>query len=255
MGPSRRWGLLFLFLSGSVFQIPAGAETVRVFAAVSLTNVLQEIEKGYSEGTGTVVRFSFAGSSTLARQIEQGAPADIYLSANPAWMDYLEDRGFLEEGTRRDLLGNRLVVVAPKGEGFDVEPGKGTDFAGRFEGRLALADPSHVPAGMYAVQALRWLGWWEGVKDRLAMGQDVRMALAYVERGACPAGVVYATDAAVSSRVEVVARLPVAACDPIVYAGAILSGQDRPSVRRLVESLRSDAAVEVFQRYGFRVLP
>ena len=252
MDRSRRWWILFLFLS--VCRVPAEAETVRVYAATSLTNALQEIEKGYSEGTGIVVRFSFAGSSTLARQIEQGAPADVYLSANPAWMDYLEDRGYLEEGTRRDLLGNSLVVVAPKGEGFEMAPRRGTDLAGRFEGRLAMANPSHVPAGMYAAQALRWLGWWEGVKDRLALGQDVRTALAYVERGACPAGVVYATDAAVSSRVEVVARLPATACDPIVYAGAILRGQGRTPVRRLVEYLRSDAATEVFQRYGFRVL-
>ncbi len=246
--------VVFLFLAVSVFPASLQAEAIGVYAAASLTNALQDIVEEF-EGEGDVeVKLSFAGSSTLARQIAQGAPADVYLSANPVWMDYLEDRELVEPESRIDLLGNVLVVVAPKGEGFRVRPRKGFDFSGVFEGRLALADPSHVPAGMYAKQALEWLGWWEDVKGRLAVGHDVRTALVYVERGACPVGVVYATDAAVSSKVEVLARLPGESHDPIVYAVAIVKGRRNERTVRFMKALRSDTSSTIFQRYGFAVL-
>lgn len=244
--------VVFLLMALAVFPVCLQAEAVRVYAAASLTSVLQDIVEAF-EGE-VEVKLSFAGSSTLARQIAHGAPADVYLSANPVWMDYLEHRELIEPETRIDLLGNVLVVVAPVGEVFCVVPRKAFDFTGAFEGRLALADPSHVPAGMYAKQALEWLGWWEGVKGRLAVGHDVRAALVFVERGACPAGVVYATDAAVSSKVGVLARLPGASHDPIVYPVAIVKGRGNERTVRFVKALRSDRSRTIFQRYGFVVL-
>lgn len=227
------------------------AEVIHAFAGASLTHVLQDVGKAFTGRTGVEVRCSFAASSTLARQIEQGAPADVFLSANPMWMDYLEARGLIEVATRVDLLGNALVVVCPKDETVRIDPRRGFDFAGAFEGRLAVADPSHVPAGIYAKQALQWLGWWDGVADRLARGQNVRAALVYVERGACPVGVVYATDAAVSSLVAVVARIPRGACAPIVYPGAVIKGHNRTVVRQFMDYLLSAEAEEIFQRSGF----
>lgn len=252
MGPSPRWIFLLLSFIGSNFQISANAEPVLVYAAVSLTNVLQEVGKRYSEDLKEEVRFSFSGSSTLARQIKQGALAEIYISANSGWMDYLDNRRFLEEGTRRKLLGNSLVLIVPKGEEFNME--QGAKLSEYFEGRLALADPSHVPAGIYGMQALFRMGWWEGVKDRLALGQDARMALVYVERGACSTGIVYSTDAAISSKVVVVFRFPDSSSDPIVYEVAILRGKDRILVRQLVQYLWSDVSEKIFKKFGFQVL-
>ena len=227
------------------------AEVIHAFAGASLTHALQDVGKAFTEKNGCEVRFSFAASSTLARQIEQGAPADVYLSANPMWMDYLEARGLVEGATRVDLLGNALVVVCPKGEAVHIEPRRGFDFSGTFKGRLAVADPSHVPAGIYAKQALQWLGWWDGVADRLARGQTVRAALVYVERRACPVGVVYATDAEVSSLVRVVARIPREACGPIVYPGAVIKGHGQAAARQFMDYLQSAEAAEIFQRAGF----
>lgn len=259
-GPRRRAGTGITFLFQLVLWLGADAgayatdSPVRVYAAVSLTNALETIAEAFREETGIPVVSSFAGSSTLARQIERSAPVDLFLSANTAWMDYLESKALIEEGSRTALLGNALVVITPKGEGFDVEARKGFEFARAFEGRLALGDPSHVPAGIYAKEALKRLGWWKGVKDRLAVGHDARTALAYVERGACPAGVVYATDAAMSSGVAIVARLPRAACHPIEYPVALVKGRGRPAVDRLMKYLQSEAAETVFRSFGFEVL-
>ena len=200
------------------------------------------------------MRLSFGGSSTLAVQIENGAPADLYLSADRKWMDYLEARSVLEQGTRVDLLGNSLVIVAPKGEGFKVDIRKDFDFPGSFTGRLAVADPSHVPAGVYARQALQWLGWWDALADRLAPATDVRGALVYVARGECSAGIVYATDAAASPKVEVVAVLPAESHEAIVYPAGIIRGRGSPRVRRVLEFLKSSDAERTFQANGFTVL-
>ncbi|MCZ6632469.1 MAG: molybdate ABC transporter substrate-binding protein [bacterium] len=225
--------------------------TIRVYAAVSLTNALEDLVGVWEKGTDIQVQISFAGSSTLARQIEQGAPADVYVSANPKWMDYVAQKGLIEQASRRDLLRNTLVLIAPKGEGFHLHPVRGSAFGTRFSGRLALADPEHVPAGMYTHQALLWLGWWEGVQKRLAPGQDVRVALGYVARGACAVGIVYASDAMVSQQVEVIARLPEEACDPIVYPIAIVKGRAKKPVLEFVSFLFSTQAQKVFESYGF----
>jgi molybdate transport system substrate-binding protein len=229
-------------------------EPVTVYAAASLTSALEDLA-GQAKAQDLEMRLSFGSSSTLAKQVVQGAPADLFFSANVQWMDYLDEQGLIEPGTRTNLLGNTLVVIAPKGETFLVRPDKGFDFAGAFTGRLALGDPSHVPAGIYAKQALQSLGWWLALVDRLAPAVDVRAAMAYVERGECKAGVVYATDAAISDDVAVLATLPPESHDPIVYPVAVIKGQHRPEVKKALAFLQSKLAAETLQRHGFRVLP
>ncbi len=231
------------------------AEPVRVYAAASLIGSLKRIEEIFERESDLEIRYSFAASSTLARQIERGAPADVYISANPAWMAYLETRGLIRRDTRTDLLGNSLVIVAPGGEGFPIEWEKNFGFAAAFEGPLAVADPELVPAGIYAKQALVRLGWWGKLRDRVAVAQDVRAALAFVEQGACAAGIVYATDAASSDGVDVLAAFPAETHDAIVYPVAIVNGRDSANTRRFVDFLKSAPALGVFREDGFLVPP
>jgi len=242
-------GVILLFFT--ILRADA-AEPVTVYAAASLTSALEDLaEKAKAQDLD--MRLSFGSSSTLAKQVAQGAPADLYFSANVNWMDYLDQQGLVEPGTRTNLLGNTLVVIAPKGETFLVRREKGFDFAAAFTGRLALGDPSHVPAGIYAKQALQALGWWQALVDRLAPAVDVRAALSYVERGECKAGVIYATDAAISDNVAVLATLPPESHDPIIYPVAVIKDRNRPEVKKAMAFLQSKPAVETFQRYGFRV--
>ena len=205
---------------------PALAAAQSVFAAASLSSALAELATHY-EG----MRLSVASSSTLAKQIAAGAPADIYFSANAEWMDYLQARQHIEQDTRVDLLGNTLVVIASKEGPFAVRLARDFDFAGAFAGRLALGDPDHVPAGQYARQALEQLGWWPALKSRIAPAPDVRAALVYVERGECAAGLVYTTDAAQSDRVITLATVPDSLHRPIVYPAAIVKGRASAQVR------------------------
>ena len=225
-------------------------EFLHVYAAASLGDVLHEVGGKFEDDRAIKLLFSFASSSTLARQIEEGAPADVYISANPTWMDYLHERRLIVERTRMDLLGNDLVVVAPvdevRGDGVHDRMG----MLAHLDGRLALADPDHVPAGMYAKQSLVWFGWWEALRSRLALGSDVRAALAYVERGACPLGIVYGTDARASRHVQIVGVLPGESHDPIVYPAAALKGKFKLAVAFL-DYLRSKAAMDVFETHGF----
>ena len=241
---------LLSLLCGLVLAVPLPALAQTLYAAASLTSALQELAPQY----GGPLRLSFASSSALARQIEAGAPADLYFSANRAWMDYLEEKGLLEAGTRTDLLGNSLAFIAPRGEGFAVQVDRQFAFAAAFAGRLALADPDHVPAGLYARQALRALGWWEPLENRLAPALDVRAALVYVGRGECPVGLVYATDAACSDKVETLAAVPDSLHQPIRYPLAVLKGRLTPPVRRLLDFLQAPPSAAVFSRHGFAVL-
>lgn len=247
-----RWVMvvgIFLFCHGV-----ARAESVTVYGAASLSSVLQDLSVR-AEKHGLTMRLSLGGSSTLAKQITLGAPADIYFSANAKWMDYLAEQDLLEPDTRLNLLGNALVMVVPKGEGFHVVVKPDFNFANAFHGRLSVGDPSHVPAGMYAKEALETLGWWPTLKDRLAPADDVRGALMLVARGECSVGIVYATDAAMDAGVEVLATLPDSLLGaPIVYPVAVVKGQLTPDVKKVLAFFQSDEAVAVFQRYGFRVL-
>lgn len=230
----------------------ATAQDVTVFAAASLTNVLEQIGKRYREEGGTPVKFSFAASSTLAKQIESGAEADIFASADEQWMDYLVQRGLIVEGTRASKLGNTLVLITPISQPRNVDIKPGFDLAGMIgEGRLATGDPAHVPVGRYAEQALTKLGVWPLVAPKLARTDTVRAALALVERGEAPFGIVYGTDAAVSPKVHVAGTFPADTHTPISYPMAIVAKRDRPEVRRFLQYLNGPEAGAVFRAAGF----
>ena len=226
---------------------PGLAAGQTIFAAASLTSALVAL-KPYCED----LQLSLASSSTLAKQIAAGAPADLYFSASVAWMDYLQARDLIEPNTRTDLLSNALVFIAPRDETFPVRVDKGFDLAAVFTGRLAMGDPAHVPAGLYARQALVNLGWWPALKDRIAPAPNVRAALTYVERGECAAGLVYATDR--SEHVAVLATVPDSLHTAIIYPLAVISGRADDATRRLLTFLRSDLAADLFRRHGFTVL-
>ena len=232
----------------------AVAAPVTVFAAASLTDAMEAVGEAYTEATGAEVRFSFASSSTLARQIEAGAPADMYASANQRWMDHLQAQGLIAADTRVSPIANRLVLVAPAGEApADMTIAPGVDLARHLGegGRLAVGDPAHVPAGLYAEEALTSLGLWETLAPRLARADDVRAALALVARGEVPLGIVYATDAAITADVEVVGTFPAESHTPITYPFAVVADADGPAVERLFAFLTGAEARAIFAGFGF----
>ena len=229
---------------------------VVVFAAASTTNAVSEIGELFAARDLGRIRTSFASSSTLAKQIASGAPADVYLSANKRWMDYLEEKHLVVRTTRFNLLGNRIVLIAPVDSpvrAVDVSPGFALGALLGVDGRLSMGDPDHVPAGMYGKKALQHLAAWDQVKDRLAPMKDVRAALVLVERAEVPLGQVYATDAAISSKVRVVGTFPADSHPPIVYPVAAVSGGKLNSARPFLAFLRSAEARMVFEKYGFEV--
>jgi molybdate transport system substrate-binding protein len=232
---------------------PARAQTV--FAAASLTDVLRTLGQQWQAAGHPAPRFSFAASATLARQIEQGAPAALFFSADARWMDALAARGLLAPGSRRDLLHNQLVLVVPADHPIQVRLAPGFDLAGLLGagGRLAIGDPAFVPAGLYAREALGSLGLWPQVAQRLAPAADVRGALLLVARGEAPAGIVYATDAAVEPGVVRAGVFPPGSHAPITYPVALLRDADTPQARALLGFLESAQASAVFTRFGFGV--
>lgn len=236
--------------------LPARAQDATVFAAASLTNVLQELGRARRAAGAGALRFSFAASSALARQIEQGAPADIFVSADEPWMDYLARRNLIVAETRTSPLSNTLVLVTPAADSRSFVLARGFDLAGLLgSGRLALGDPAHVPAGTYARAALTALGLWEVAQPRLAPAENVRAALLLVERGEAPAGIVYATDAAVARGVRVAGTFPADSHPPISYPFAIVAGRDRPVVRAVFAYLTGPEARAAYARAGFSVRP
>ncbi|MES2180641.1 MAG: molybdate ABC transporter substrate-binding protein [Pseudomonadota bacterium] len=228
-------------------------EKVTVFAAASLTNALTDIGAQYEKEKTTKIVHSFAASSTLAKQIENGAPADIFVSADTKWMNYLQDKKLIDTASRKEFLGNQLVLIAPKGHGFNVKLDKSFDFAKAFDGRLCTGDIDSVPAGIYAKQSLTYLNWWNGIKTRIVGAQDVRGALAFVERGECAAGIVYETDAKVSSKVEIIATFPENSHKPIVYPIAFVANAKNVN-NDYFNYLQSPAALDIFKKYGFNIL-
>lgn len=223
-----------------------------LFAAASLGPALDEIAADFERHRDVGVRCNYASSSTLAMQIEAGAPADVFVSANPRWMDRLVEQGKVREEDRRELVGNSLVIVAPAGRTFAFDAGERRPLGTAFRGRLALGDPDHVPAGEYARSALVRAGWWDDLAPRVVPASDARAALALVERRACAAGIVYASDAATSPRVEVVAPIPESWHAPIVYPAALVAGADGLAADLLAAFETGD---DVFRRHGFRIPP
>jgi molybdate transport system substrate-binding protein len=226
-----------------------------VFAAVSLSDALADAGRAFTAATRVPVKSSFAASSLLAKQIEAGAPAEVFLSADTDWMDYLAKRGLLRAGTRHDLLGNRLVLVAPAASSAHVTLAPGVDLSAALAGgRLATGDPDSVPVGRYAQAALTYLGAWEQVAPRLVRAENVRSALEYVARGEAALGIVYRTDALAEKRVRVLDVFPADSHPPIIYPVALTSGAGAQAAA-FEDFLESAAAREIFARYGFELLP
>jgi molybdate transport system substrate-binding protein len=234
----------------------AAESEVVVFAAASTTNAVTQVGDLYAaKGLGKITT-SFASSSTLAKQIASGAPADVYLSANKKWMDFLEKKEAINKATRFDLLGNRIVLIAPmKSPIQTIDVKKGLDLAALLgsDGRLSMGDPGHVPAGMYGKGAMETLGLWAQVKDRLAPMKDVRAALVLVERAEAPLGQVYATDAAISKKVRVVGTFPLESHRPIVYPVAATAGGKTDSAVKFLDFLKTPEVRAIFEKYGFEV--
>ncbi|HEX6957925.1 MAG TPA: molybdate ABC transporter substrate-binding protein [Ferrovibrio sp.] len=237
----------------------ARADALLVFAAASLKAALSEVDAGWTaqqragkrEDDG--VKVSFAGSSALARQIEAGAPADLFISADLAWMEYLAQRRLVRPGTRVDLLGNRIVLIAPARSALQARIAPGFDLAGLLGagGRLAIADTDAVPAGRYGKAALQALKVWPQVERRLVQAENVRAALAFVARGEAPLGIVYATDAAAEPKVRIVDAFPEETHPPIVYPAAVLAASRHPAAAAYLSYLQGAAARTVFEKNGF----
>lgn len=248
-----------LFLAGAAaalvpLAVRAGGP-VTVFAAASLQESLTAAGAAWTAKSGTPVRFSFGASSAMARQIDQGAPADVFLSADEEWMDWLDGKGGIVAATRRRLLSNQLVLIAPTGSRTALKIGPGMPLArGLGEGRLAVADTTSVPAGKYARASLTSLGVWDSVSDRLLPAENVRTALAYVARGEAPLGIVYATDARAEPKVRVVGVFPAASHPPIIYPGAVTASSRNSGAASFLGFLQGPQASAVFRRYGFGVL-
>ena len=246
--PLRRLALAALFVLGAQ---AAAAESVTVFAAASLKTAMDDIAARFEDATGHDVSVSLAGSSVLARQIQQGAPADIFLSANTDWMDVLEADGLLAAGSRVDLLSNTLVLVAPA-PSESVEIGRDTDLARMLgEGRLAMAMVASVPAGIYGKAALEALGLWDEVAPQVAQADNVRAALALVALGEAPLGVVYGSDARAEPHVGVVGTFPEDSHPPITYPMARIAGHAGEGVDAFLQFLQGPEAAEVFEGQGF----
>ncbi|MEM6159963.1 molybdate ABC transporter substrate-binding protein [Erwinia sp. P6884] len=240
-------------LSVSVAGNAAAADKITVFAAASLTNALGEIAAQYQKDKKVEIVSSFASSSTLARQIEQGAPADLFISADLQWMDYATEKNTMDKASRYTLLGNDLVLIAPvENHPQPVAITAKTDWKNLLKGqRLSVGDPDHVPAGIYAKEALQNLGAWDTLSPVLARGNSVRAALALVERNETPYGIVYGSDAVVSKKVTVVGVFPEASHRPVKYPMAMVKGHASPVVTAFYHYLKGPEAAAVFKRYGF----
>ena len=248
--------LSFVILCGSTLS-PVSAEdkTLTVFAAASMKNALDDIDAAFTAKTGVKVNASYAASSTLAKQIEQGAPADIFVSADTDWMDYAVGKKNINESTRVNLLGNSIVLIAPKDSKIDtVTIGPGFDLAKLAgDGKIATGDVKSVPVGKYAKAALEKLGAWSAAEPKFAMAESVRAALTLVARGEAAIGIVYSTDAKVEPGVKVIGTFPADSHPPIIYPVAATSTA-KPEANAYLDYLRSSVAKAMLEKYGFTYL-
>ena len=244
-------GLGACFIGAQAFAADEDQSSITVFAAASLTNVLQDLGDGFTKDSSIPVRFSFAASSALARQIENGSRADMFFSADLEWMDYLQARKLIQPATRHDVLGNQLVLIAPANSTMTLKIAPHFALAATLgKGRLATGDPDSVPVGRYAHEALANLGVWDEVSARLVRADSVRSALAFVDRGEAALGIVYATDALIDKNVRVVDTFPAGSHQPIVYPVA-LTISAKPQAARFLAYIRGPAGNVAFQHYGF----
>jgi molybdate transport system substrate-binding protein len=259
-GHKRFGGLLSLAaaaLLAGLSSAPAFAQQTDmiVFAAASLKNALDAVNLQWWKETGKKAAISYAASSALAKQIEQGAPAQIFVSADVDWMDYLARKHLIRADTRSDLLGNRIVLIAAKDKAAKVDIKPGFDLAKLLgDGRLAMANVDAVPAGKYGKAALQSLGVWASVSSRIAQAENVRAALLLVSRGEAPAGIVYRTDAAADPNVAIIGTFPDATHPPIIYPVALTANAAHPDAAAFLAYIRSDRATTLFEAQGFTVL-
>ena len=248
------WVLTAALLAGTVTAAD-DSKTVLVFGAASLTNVLDDISTAFTEKSKVEVKSSFAASSVLAKQIEAGAPADVFFSADLEWMDYLEQRQLLKAGSRHEVVGNKLVLIAPADSSVSVKIRKGVDFGPALgaQGKIATGDPDSVPVGKYAKASLTQLGVWDKVSGQIVGAENVRAALAFVARGEAPLGIVYKTDALAEKKVRIVAEFPDDTHPPIKYPIA-LTAHGSADAQKFVDFVRSKPASEIFRKYGFMPL-
>lgn len=244
-----------LVASGAIQPVQAQSKEILVFAAASMKTALDDIVQQWRAETGKTVKVSYAGSSALAKQIEAGAPADIFISADSDWMNYVAGKSLIKPATRADLLGNRIVLVAAKDDKTTLKIAPGFDLAGAMKNdRLAIANVASVPAGKYGKEALETLGVWAAVEKKVAQADDVRAALLLVSRGEAPFGIVYATDAAADPAVRIVDVFPLNSHPPIVYPGAVLAASRNTDAEAFLAHLRSAKAKPLFEKHGFSVL-
>ncbi len=246
---------LLTLLAALCGPVVASATEVLVFGAASLTNVLDDLSQAFTANTQISVKASYAASSVLAKQIEAGAPAGVFFSADQEWMDYLEKAGLLKSESRQDVVGNRLVLIAPAGSTIAVKIRKGLDLAAVLgpQGKLATGDPESVPVGKYAKAALQKLEAWDKVSGLIVRAENVRAALAFVARGEAPLGIVYETDALADKKVRIVAEFPEDSHPPIRYPIAVTTHGDA-AAQQFADFVRGQSAAEVFRKYGFRPL-
>ena len=247
--------LTLIFSVGSPGPAQAAGPDLLVFAAASLKTVLDDVNARWQTSTGKRAAISYASSSALAKQIEQGAPADIFISADEDWMDYLSERKLVRSETRSDLVGNRLVLIAPKGTDLHVDIVPGFPLASLLgDGRLAMANTNAVPAGKYGRAALESLGTWESVKGRIAQAENVRAALLLVSRGEAALGIVYESDAVSDPAVARVGTFPESTHPRIIYPVAVTAGSTKPDAAAFIDLLRSQQARDIFKKQGFTIL-
>jgi molybdate transport system substrate-binding protein len=246
-----------LAIGASILPFLARAEVKApvVFAAASLKDALDAVNAEWKKESGKEATISYAASSALAKQIEQGAPADIFVSADEDWMNYLADRKLIKPETRFDLVGNKLVLIAPKDSKLTATISSGFPLASLLgDGHLAMADTASVPAGKYGKAALEKLGVWDGVKDKIAQAENVRAALSLVSRGEAPLGIVYATDAKSDPKVKVLDTFPESTHAPILYPIAITAASSNAEAPSFLAYLKTAAAQTAFEAQGFKVL-
>jgi len=235
-----------------MISFAVSAESITLYAAASTTNAVNEIISIYSEKTGEKVKASFASSGTLAKQIENSAPADIFISANPKWMKWIDEKGLMESDSIKPLLSNRMVLIAPASSSEKIENVSGESMLKMLAGkRIVMAAPEHAPAGQYAKQVFENLGIWEDVKHMTAGMQTVRAVLAMIEKGAAPYGVVYSSDASVSKNIKVLAVFDRSLHSPVVYPAGIIKKNSSDRVKDFYTFLKSSEAEVIFSKYGF----
>src|SRR5579872_1987171 len=241
-----------LGLAVAIAMAPAAAfahDGLVIFAAASLKNALDEIATGWKDSGKPAPRISYAASSALAKQLEQGAPADLFISADTDWMDYVEKKDLINKDTRINLLGNKIVLIAPRDSKATVDVKQGFDLAKALAGgKLAMANVDSVPAGKYGKAALEKLGAWDGVKGNIAQAENVRAALLLVARGEAPLGIVYSTDAAAEPNVKIIGTFPADSHPPIIYPAALARNTKSPDARAFLDLLKSTRARPAFEK-------